>query len=87
MEIKHVLFRNFAEAATGGALQEKMFLEISQNSQESTCARVSISIKLQACNFVKIETLAKVFPCEFCEISKNRFFTEHVWATASNFYC
>ena len=23
------------------------------------------------------------FSCEFCEISKNTFFTEHVWATAS----
>ena len=21
--------------------------------------------------------------CEFCEISKNTFFTEHLWATAS----
>ena len=24
-----------------------------------------------------------MFSCEFCEISKNIFFTEHVWATAS----
>ena len=30
----------FTEAATGGVLQEKMFLKISQNSQENTCARV-----------------------------------------------
>ena len=37
-----------------------------------------------ACNFIKKETLALVFSCEFCEISKNTFFTEHVWATASN---
>ena len=29
------------------------------------------------------ETLAQVFSCEFCEISKNTFFTEHLWATAS----
>ena len=29
------------EAATGGVLYEKVFLEISQNSQENTCARVS----------------------------------------------
>ena len=29
------------EAATGGVLQEKVFLEISQNLQENTCARVS----------------------------------------------
>ena len=35
------------------------------------------------CNFIKKETLAQVFSCEFCEISKNTFFTEHVWATAS----
>ena len=24
-----------------------------------------------------------MFSCEFCEISKNAFFTEHLWATAS----
>ena len=26
--------------------------------------------------------MAQVFSCEFCEISKNTFFTEHLWATA-----
>ena len=31
----------------------------------------------------KKETLAQVFPYEFCEISKNAFFTEHLWETAS----
>ena len=31
----------------------------------------------------KREALAQVFSCEFCEISKNTFFTEHLWATAS----
>ena len=40
------------------------FLEISQSSQENTCA--SFLIKLQ-------ETMAQVFSCEFCEISKNTF--------------
>ena len=28
----------------------------------------------QACNLIKKETLAQVFSCEFCEISKNTFF-------------
>ena len=28
-------------------------------------------------------TLAQVLSCEFCEISKNTFFTEHFWMTAS----
>ena len=37
-----------SEAATRGALCEKVFLEISQNSQENTCARASFLIKLQA---------------------------------------
>ena len=40
-----------------------------KNSQENTCARVSILIKL--------------FSWEFRKISKNTFFTEHLRATAS----
>ena len=68
---------------------EKVLLEISQNSQENTCARVSFLIKLQAlaCNFIKKETLAQVFSCKFCKISKNIFFTEHLWTTASDELC
>ena len=50
-----------------------MFLEISQNSQEKTCARDSFLIKLQA-YFIKKESLAQVFSFEFCEVSKNTFF-------------
>ena len=50
---------------------KKVFLEISQNSQELTGARDSFLIKLQACNFIKNESLAQVFSCEFCEISKS----------------
>ena len=68
----------WSEAATRGVLWKKVFLEISQNSQENTCARVSFLIK-----FIKKETLAQVFSCEFCEISKNTFFTEHLWETDS----
>ena len=62
-----------------------MFLEISRNSQENTCFRVSFLIKLQAetFNFIKIEALAQVFSCEFFEISKNTFFTEHLQEIAS----
>ena len=50
-----------------------MFLEISQNSSGNTCARVSFLIK-EACNFIKKETLAQVFSCEFCEIFKKSYF-------------
>ena len=49
-------------------------------------ARISFLIKLQAsgaqaCNFIKIDTLAQVFSGEICEVSKNTFFTEHLWTT------
>ena len=30
------------------------------------------------------ETLAQVFSCEFCEISKNAFFTEQLWPLLLN---
>ena len=32
---------------------------------------------------IKRDTLAQVLSCVFCEISKNTFFTEHLWTTAS----
>ena len=39
----------------------------------------------KACNFIEKEALAQVFSCEFCEISKNTFFTKHLWKTASEY--
>ena len=44
---------------------KNVFLKISQNSEQNTCARVSFLIKLRACNFIKKETLAQVFSYEF----------------------
>ena len=49
---------HYTEAVAQRFSMKKVFLEISQNSQE---------------NFIKKETLARVFSCEFCEISKNTF--------------
>ena len=51
-----------SEAVAWRCSVKKVFLEILQNSQENTCARVSFLIKLQ------------VSGCEFCEISKDTFF-------------
>ena len=78
------LLRN-TEAVVQRCSVKRVFLEISQNSQENTCARVSFLIKLQAevFNFIKKETLAQVFSCEFCEISKNTFFHRTPLAAAS----
>ena len=67
-----IFFMNSTEEVAKRCSVKKVVLEISQNSQENTCVRVSFLIKLQAstCNFTKKETLA----CEFCEISKNTYF-------------
>ena len=65
---------------------KKVVLEISQNLQENTRARVSFLIRLQGSDlqlYLK-KTLAQVLSCEFCEISKNTFSTEHLQSTASD---
>ena len=62
-----------------------MILEISQNSQENTCARASFLIKLQAWG-LRPATLFKMRPWHRCFLwvfCKNTFFTEHLWTTAS----
>ena len=73
------------EAVNQSCSVKKVFLEISQNSQENTCARVYFLIKLQGTTVIllKKETLAQVFSCEFYKISKNNLFIEHFWVTAS----
>ena len=49
----------FTEAVVRRCSAKKVFLKISHNSQETTCARASFLIKLQT------------WGCEFCEIPKN----------------
>ena len=47
---------------------EKVFLEISQNSQENNCQSVffnKVAALALAWNFIKKDTLAQVFSCEF----------------------
>ena len=78
-----------------------MSLKVSQNSQENTCAKVSFLIKLhalgynfikketlaQTCNFIEKEALAQVFSCEFYEIFRKIFFSEHLWWLLLYFQC
>ena len=45
--------KGFTEAAVQRCSAEKVFLEISQNSQENTCARASFLIKLQGVFFTE----------------------------------
>ena len=61
---------------------KKVFLESLQNLQKNTYATVSFLVNVQASNFIKKETLAQVFSCEFFKIFKDTLFTEHLWMTA-----
>ena len=70
------LYVRDAEAVVRKCSVKEVFLKILQNSQENTCARASFLIKLQ---FIKKQTLAQVFSCEFCELFKNTFFIENHW--------
>ena len=59
---------------------KKVILEIWQNSQENTCARISFLIKLRAVPSTssKRDSGTGGFFCEFCEIFKNTFFIEQL---------
>ena len=56
-----------SEAVAQRCSVKTVFLEISQNSHESTCARVSFLNKAvtPACSFIKKEALAQLFCCKF----------------------
>ena len=57
------------------------------NSQENACARVSFLITLQdqACNIIKKETLAQVFPVNFAKFLRTAFITEqNVWVSINH---
>ena len=66
----------FQKQSPRGVLRKKVFLEISQNSQENTWARVSFLIKLQAgaCNFIKKKRLGHMcFPKNFAKFLRTLF--------------
>ena len=53
-------------------LKEELYavLEIEAVAQRFSVKKVFLEA---ACNFIKKETLAPVFSCEFCEVSRNTF--------------
>ena len=53
---------------------------MSQYSQENTF--VEVSFKKAACNFIK-KRYQHIFSFEYCEISRNTYFEEHLRTAAS----
>ena len=63
------------ESATRDVLCRKVFLKISQNSQEKPVPESLFNeATSKACNFIKKETMTQVFSCKYCETYKNSFF-------------
>ena len=76
------------EAVTRDVLWKKVFLEISQNSPENTCARVSFFIKLQASSiFIKKETLVRCFPVNFAKFFRTPTLQNTSGRLHSLFFC
>ena len=72
------------EAAVQRCSVKKVFLEISQNSQENTCAKISFLIKLQALGLRPTTLLKKIFwhrcfPVNFAKFLRTPSFIEQLW--------
>ena len=70
------------EAVVQRCSVKKVFLEISQNSQENICTRVSFLIKLQASDpatLLKKRLWHRCFPVSFLKFLRTPFFIKHLW--------
>ena len=71
-----------SEAATGGVLLKGVPKHFANFTQKQVCQ----SLFLNKVAGLRPGNSAQVFSCQFCEIFKNTFFTEHLRATACFFY-
>ena len=86
LEIKNIIqMKTYSKSNYQWYSIKKLFLNISQNSQENTCAKASFLIKLpEACSSIKMRLWQRCFSVNFYGIFKNIFFTEHLQVTASD---
>ena len=68
----------------GGSIK-KLFLKISQNSQENNCIGVFFNklAGLRSATLLKKEIPTKYFSCKFVKFLRTAFFTDYLRATAS----
>ena len=74
------LLEQYIEAVVQRCSVKKVFLEISQNSQEKTCARVSFLVKLQAlaCSFAKKRLWRRCSLVNFVKFLRTPFYIEQL---------
>ena len=78
-EMTNICFRRWC---TVEEFRKKVFLEISQNSQGSTCARLSFFNKvaiLRPATLLKKRVWHRCFPVNFVKYLRTPFFEEHLW--------
>ena len=73
---------NYRRSHLMSSVRKKVILEILQNWQENTCARVSFLIKVSA-TLLKKRLWDRNFSVKFVKFLSTLFFTEHLWAPAS----
>ena len=74
-------FQSSGAVARRCSIKKVVLKNFAKFTEKHLCQSLFL-IKL-TCDFIKKETLAQVFSCQFCDIFKNTFFTEHLRATAS----
>ena len=81
--LKNMYFENICkrQEAVARRCSVKVFLDISQNSQENNCARVPFLIKFQAspATLLKKRLWHRSFPVNFAKFLRTPILTEHLW--------
>ena len=65
------------------SVKKRVFNNLAKFTRKHLCQ----SLFLNKVEGLRPETLAQMFSYEFCEISRNTVFTEHLWAAASGWRC
>ena len=74
-----------SEAVARRCSVEKVFVELSQNLQESTCPRASFLIKLQASASLNKRLWHKCYLVNFAKFLRTPIFTELLWWLLLNY--
>ena len=83
---RYIFFLKSTEAVAQRCSVKNLFIEISQNSYQNTCVRVSFFIKLQAsiCNFIKKRLWHRCFPVNFAKFLRTPIFIEQEVAASDS---
>ena len=76
IELVHVVISRNRSSHWWCSLRKSVLRNKIKFTGKHLCQSLFFNKVAGSCNVIKNEALAQVFSCEFCEISKNKFFTE-----------